>query len=115
MSGIGGTKCKCVTLNVTGDDGTEKCAGAFINSSNVNESDIVKNTCNSNIITPTYTSDSPVSTSSLTSGLASGLSSFGFGKSGFTTMYLNQVNTIDTLFFVVLNLLALFILYRIII
>jgi|LauGreSBDMM110SN_4_FD.fasta_scaffold00001_19 hypothetical protein len=115
MSGIGGTKCKCVTLKVTGDDGTEKCAGAFINSSNVNDSDIVKNACNSNIITPTYTSDSPVSTSSLTSGLASGLSSVGFGKSGFTTMYLNQVNTIDTLFFVIINLLALFILYRIII
>jgi hypothetical protein len=119
MSGLSGTKCKCVTLNVTGNDGIQKCAGAFINSSDVNEADIVKNTCNSNIIAPTYSSDSPISssalTSSLTSGLTSGLSSFGFGKSGFTTMYLNRVNMIENLFFIMINLLALFILYRIII
>ena len=115
MSGMSGSKCKCVKLNVTGDDGSEKCAGAFINSNDANEQDILKNTCNSNIITPTYSSDSPFTSGTSSSGITSALSSFGFGKSGFTTMYLNQVNTIETLFFIVVSLLALFILYRILI
>ena len=115
MSGMSSSKCKCVKLNVTGNDGSEKCAGAFINSNDVNEEDIKKNTCNSNIITPTYSSDSPLTSGISSSGVSSGLSSFGFGTSGFTTMYLNQVNTIETLFLIVVNLLALFILYRILI
>lgn len=117
MSGLEGSSCKCVTLNVTGKDGTEQCAGAFINTSTINDDDVVNNACSSNIITPTYTSStvttSPVS--SIVSGLSSGLSDLGIGKSGFTTMYLNQSNRIEQLFFVVLGLLALFILYRIII
>jgi len=117
MSGLSGSKCKCVTLKVTGDDGTEKCAGAFINSSDENTKDIVKNKCSGNVIKPTYSSAETAGTSisSSISSLTSGLSSFGLGKSGFTTMYLSQVNTIETLFFVIISLLALFILYRIII
>lgn len=126
MTGISGSKCKCVTLNVTGDDGVEKCAGAFINSSSVNSKDIKNNMCSNNILdvfTPEPTSIGS-SLSDFTSGLPSisgitsslpSLPSFGLGKSGFTTMYLNQVSNIERLFFIVLGLLALFILYRIII
>ena len=117
MSGLEGSSCKCVTLQVSGSDGTEQCAGAFINTSNIDDENIVSNACSSNIITPSYTSDSAASSgaSALVSDLSSGLSMLGIGKSGFTTMYSNQSNRIEQLFFIVLSLLALFILYRIII
>ena len=108
LAGATGSKCKCVTLQVSGEQGGERCAGAFISSTDANDPEIMKNKCVNNIMDTIYniktTSDSTTSP----------MSSFGFGKSGFTTMYINQKDNIEFAFFVLVSILMIFIFYKLI-
>jgi len=108
MSGVSGSKCKCVTLQVSGKEGGERCAGAFISSSDANDPDIMKNKCTNNIMDSIYNLKTKVTDS------GGSTPSFGFGKSGFTTMYMNQQNNIEISFFLVFSVLLLFIFYKLI-
>lgn len=103
MSGVSGTNCKCVTLKVSGIDGGERCAGAFISTSDARDPNIMKNSCSDNIMDAVY------NLKSNSSG-----SFFGLGKSGFTTMYINNKNNIEFSFFILIGVLMIIILYKLI-
>jgi hypothetical protein len=108
LAGASGSKCKCVTLQVSGENGGERCAGAFISSTDANDPEIMKNKCVNNIMDTIYN----IKTAS--DSTTSPMSSFGFGKSGFTTMYINQKDNIEFAFFVFVSILMLFIFYKLI-
>ena len=130
------TKCQCVPLNVTESDGTQRCAAAFINSSTLNESDIKQNRCTNNILESIYdktgfssnpstagsgigssfgfgTSDKSGSTdgSSGSKGITSSFPSF--GKSGFTTMTLQNIYVnIDRIYLIAISILLIILFYK---
>ena len=130
------TKCQCIPLNVTESDGTQKCAAAFINSSNLNDSDVKQNRCSNNILESIYDKTGFSSNPSMTSGsFGSGITSelgFGsksgssntngkgiigsfspFGKSGFTTMSLQKIYiNIDRVYLIAISILFIILLYK---
>ena len=137
MSGV--SKCQCVPLNVTDSDGKQNCAAAFVNSNNLNDSDIKKNKCSNNILESIYNKTGVSSNPSMSSGssIGSGIgSSFGlgssdsgssgssgisggfskltsFGKSGFTTMTLQKIyKNIDRFYLIAISILLLILLYK---
>jgi len=129
------TKCQCVPLNVTESDGTQNCAAAFINSSNLNDSDIVKNRCTNNIMDSIY-EKTGFSTPSISSGSSFGslgvgsdnskttsivpsvgLNSLGsfssLGKSGFTTMSIQKIyKNIDIVYLIAISVILLIVLHN---
>ena len=83
------SKCQCIPLKVTESDGTQRCAAAFINSSNLTDSDIVNNRCSDNILESIYNktgyssgaSMSENSGGSLGSKIGLGIGNLGSGSS----------------------------------
>uniref|UniRef100_A0A6C0HRV4 Uncharacterized protein n=1 Tax=viral metagenome TaxID=1070528 RepID=A0A6C0HRV4_9ZZZZ len=117
MSGLGKSNCKCVPLKVSGKDGGESCAAAFISEKDAQSPDVIKNMCSNNIMDPIYNLKTPQSSGLGTNFSGSSipsLPSFGFGKSGFTTMYVNHMNNIEMIFFIIFGILMLIILYKVI-
>jgi hypothetical protein len=125
------SKCQCVPLNVTDSDGTQQCAAAFINSSNINDSDIVKNKCSNNIIESIYNKTGFSGGASMGDSSGSGIGgivsnipsvpsvgsigtgSFSSFKSGFTTMSLQKIYTnIDRFYLLAISVLLIIILYK---
>lgn len=132
LAGSSSSACECMPLNVRDSDGTEQCAAAYINSSNVSDSDIQNNICTNGIIDTLYSSKLSGSTSGSASGSSSGSSGGLFNKStgsksskgsglfsslhssGFTTMTIQKIYTnIDRFFLISLSFLLIIILYRI--
>lgn len=127
------TKCQCIPLNVTESDGTQRCAAAFINSSTLNESDIKQNRCTNNILESIY-DKTGFSSNPSTAGSGSsfgfgtnnksgttdgssgskGTSSFpSFGKSGFTTMTLQNIYVnIDRIYLIAISILLIILFYK---
>lgn len=131
LTGSASSSCECMPLNVRDSDGTQQCAAAYINSSNVSETDIQNNICTSGIMDTLYSSgltgstsasssgglggmfNKPTGSTSGGSGLGSGLFSSIHG-SGFTTMTIQKIYvTLDRFFLISLSFLLIFMLYRI--
>lgn len=124
MATTGGSKCRCVPLNVT-TEGVTKCTAAFMNTRNVFDDNVVKNRCTNPVIDKFFPGGGGIMNASDTiNGALKNLPAIpsvssvtnlipGF-KSGFRNMKSPIHGNIDKIFILGIGLLFIVVLYKLI-